>query len=243
MMDENLLHKLFDTNHSYDYDKIESPIEEILLNHIVKFLHEKTEIFVQYPISTISGNFRSDIALQNEDKLIIIECDGEEHHTKEKDEWYDEWRDTLILIQKNAQVIYRVKGTDIQNNLYRVFAIIYSLDEDLFNEEYSKRLEKIDVEGSWYKKHVYYDYQNDDGRIIPSRIEVKRKELEKDFDSFWYKYVLYSLLHSNKNIYDLIEEMSSKHYESKELMRKLNEKYPKLKLENEKQLLTLYNKS
>lgn len=242
-MDEKLLRKLFDTNHFFDYGKIESPIEEILLNHIVKFLHEETKVIVQYPISTISGNFRADIALQNNDKIIIIECDGKEHHTKEKDDWYDEWRDTLILIQNKAQVIYRVRGIDIQNNLYKVFAIIFSLDQDLFNQEYSRRLEKVDIEGRGYKKHVYYDYHGDEGQIIPSMVEVKRKELEKDFDSFWFKYVLYSLLHLDKNIYNLIEEMSSKQCESKVLMKKLNEKYPKLKLENEKQLLTLFNKS
>lgn len=240
-MDENLLRKFFDINNSYDHDKIESPIEEILLNHIVKFLHEKTEIILQYPIFTISGNFRADLALKKEDKLIIIECDGEEHHTEEKDVWYDEWRDTLILIQKKAQVLYRVKGTDIQNNLYKVFAIIYFFDGDLFNQEYSRRLEKLNIDSNWYKKYYYYDYEGEDGIKIPSRVEVKRKELEKDFDNFWFKHVLYSLLYPNKNVYDLIREISSKEYESRELLlQKINEKYPKLKLENEKQLLKLF---
>ncbi|MCB0516408.1 MAG: hypothetical protein R2798_03595 [Chitinophagales bacterium] len=240
MIDKNLLHKLFNTNHSYDYNKIGSPIEEILLNHIIKFIHEKTKVIVQYPISTISGNFRADIALLNKDKVVIIECDGEEHHTKEKDDWYDEWRDALILIQKKAHVIYRVKGIDILNNLYSVFSIIYSLDQDLFNQEYSRRLEKVDIKGYWYKKQVYYDFRCNDGRIIPSMIEVKRKELEKDFNRFWFKYILYSLLFPDKNIRNLIKEMSSKNYEFQVLIQKVNQKYPKLKMENEKQLLTMY---
>jgi len=241
-MNEELLHHLFNSNHSFEYDKIESPIEEILLNHIIKFLNGKTEIVVQYPISTISGNFRADIVLRKGERIVIIECDGEEHHTKDRDDWYDEWRDTLILIQRKADVIYRIKGIDIQNNLYKVFAIIYANDEDLFNKEYADRIPKIDVEGSWYKKQVYYDYYKENGQKIKSKIEVKRKELGKDFDSFWFKYVLYSLLYSDKNIYELIDEMSSKHYDSKNLLKMINEQYPKLKLDNEKQLLTLYKK-
>jgi len=221
MMNENLLRELFENNYSYDYYKVESPIEEILLNHLVKFLHKQCEVIVQYPISTISGNFRADIILRKGDKVVVVECDGEEHHTLDRDEWYDEWRDALILIQKKAQVIYRVKGTDIQNNIYK----------------------KFEIEGNWYKKQVNNDYYSASGRVIPSMVEVKRKELQKDFDSFWYKYILYSLLYPNKNIYDLIDEMSLKYYESKELIQKINNKHPKLNLKNEKQLLTLFNKS
>lgn len=243
MMNENLLRELFENNYSYDYYKVESPIEEILLNHLVKFLHKQCEVIVQYPISTISGNFRADIILRKGDKVVVVECDGEEHHTLDRDEWYDEWRDALILIQKKAQVIYRVKGTDIQNNIYKVFAIIYTYDEDLFNKEYADRIEKFEIEGNWYKKQVNNDYYSASGRVIPSMVEVKRKELQKDFDSFWYKYILYSLLYPNKNIYDLIDEMSLKYYESKELIQKINNKHPKLNLKNEKQLLTLFNKS
>ncbi len=242
MMDKKLLQQLFSASHSFDYDKIESPIEEILLNHIVKFLANETKIITQYPISTISGNFRADIALKNGKKVVVIECDGEKHHTKDRDDWYDEWRDTLILIQRKAQVIYRVKGTDILNNLYKVFAIIYAHDEDMFDKEYADRIEKVDINGSWYKKQVFYNYRNENGQVIPSMTEVKRKELEKDFDSFWYNYVLYSLLHSNKNIYELIDEMSLRHYESQDLIAMINERYPNLKLENEKQLLTLYKR-
>ena len=119
------LRQLFNCNHTYEYDKIESPIEEIFLNHIIKFLDQNTELSIQFPISTISGNFRADIALIKEGKIVVIECDGEEHHTQEKDIWYDEWRDTLILAQERANVIYRVRGIDIYSNLYKVFAIIY----------------------------------------------------------------------------------------------------------------------
>jgi len=239
-MNEDLINQLFNSNHSFNYDKIESPIERILLNHITKFLSKETKLIVQYPISTISGNFRTDIALIKGNKKVFIECDGEEYHTKEKDDWYDEWRDTLILIQKKAKTIYRIKGVDIQNNLYKAFYVIYSFDPDLFNIEYAERIEKFEIKENGYRKQIRYEYQNENIRI-PSMLEVKRKELIKDFDSFWYKYVMYSLLHRNKNIYELIDEMTQRNYESKKLIQLINEKYPTLNIENQKQLLTLYN--
>ena len=239
-MNENFLYELFDSNHSYDYDKLESPIEETFLNHVIKFLHKETKVIVQYPIPTISGNFRADIALEKDGKIVVIECDGEEYHTKEKDDWYDEWRDALILISGSIQVIYRVKGKDIRNNIYKVFAIIYAHDKNLFDENYADLIEKVEIERNGYIKSVYHDYYYDDNEIrTPLVIDIKRKELEIDFDIFWYKYVLYSILYSDKNIYQLIDEMSSKYIESKDLIRMINEKYPDLQLEAEKQLIAL----
>ena len=92
--------------------------------------------------------------------------------------------DALILIQKKAQVIYRVKGTDIQNNIYKVFAIIYSYDEDLFNKEYADRIEKFEIEGNWYKKQVNNDYYSASGRVIPSMVEVKEKNFKRILIAF-----------------------------------------------------------
>jgi len=238
-MNEEILNNLFNSKHSFDYDKVESPIEEILLNHIIKFLDKETELMIQYPISTISGNFRADIALKKNERIVIIECDGEEHHTKDRDNWYDEWRDTLILIQRKAHVIYRVKGVDIQNNIYKVFAIIFDFDKNLFDENYTNRVEKYEIDGNRYKKQIHYDYYKEDGDIIPSMTEIKRKELNEHFDRFWLDYVLYSLINPNKNIYELIDEMSDKHFDSKDLIKMLNEQNPELKLQDKNQLLNM----
>jgi len=228
-------------NHIFGYDKIESPIEEIFLNHLTKFLDDDVEVLIQFPLNSISGNFRADIALKKENKIVIIECNGEEHHTKEIDDWYDEWRDTLILVQDRAETIYRLKGIDINDNVYSLIYLIYNYDSDLFNQDYIKRLNQEKIDDSLYKKRIYYNYIKENGHKVQSTIEVKRKNKKSDFDRFWLKYVLYSLLYRDKNIYELIEIMKTKIYEFSELLRILNQKNPEIKITNENQLLTKAN--
>lgn len=231
--------KFFSTNHGYEYDKVESPIEEILLNHITKFLSPDTEIIVQHPIQTISGNFRADIALKKNNRIIVIECDGEEYHSEEKDLWYDEWRDTLILFQRRAETIYRVKGVDIYSNINSVIYMIYYFEPEFFNKEYSERLPKKEIFDNWKWKTIYYDFIKDDDTRIPSRIEVKRKNLKPDFDRFWLKYVLYSLIFPEKHVKELIDIMKEKHYETNQLKVMLNQKFPEFTIEDINLLLSV----
>ena len=235
----DILRELLNTNHSYSYEKVESPIEQILLNHIIKYLSDETEVIVQLPIKTISGNFRADIALRNNDRIIILECDGEEFHTKEINKKYDEWRDTLILFQKRAETIYRIKGTDIYNNINSIIYLIYKFEPEFFNTEYGETLPKKEINNIRTEKRINCTFINNDGREIPSSINVKRKNLKSDFDRFWLKYVLYSLTYPEKDIKKLIELMKSKHYETSKLISMLNQKFPEFKIEDIKQLLNI----
>jgi very-short-patch-repair endonuclease len=234
-----ILGKHFSKNHSYEYDKVESPIEQILLNHLMKYLSDETEVIVQLPIKTISGNFRADIALKNNDRIVILECDGEEFHTKEINKWYDEWRDTLILFQRRAETIYRIKGTDIHNNINSIIYLIYKYEPEFFNAKYGERLPEKEIDDEWGKKRINYTFTNDDGQEITSSINVKRKNLESDFDRFWLKYVLYSLINPEKDIKQLIELMTEKHYETNKLISMLNQKFPEFKIEDIKLLLSI----
>ncbi len=235
-------HKFFRSinNHSYEFDKVESPIERTFLNHLEKYLSFDTEIIVQYPIKTISGNFRADIALKRNHQIIVIECDGEEFHTKDEDEYYDEWRDTLIIFQKRVDTIYRIKGIDIYNNINSLIYLIYSYEKDFFNLEYAERLSKKEIDKTWTEKRINYIYTNDKGNEIPSSIKVKRKNLVSDFDTFWLKYVLYSLIYPKKNIKQLIPIMREKHYEQSVLVTMLNEKFPEFKIDDINLLLSTY---
>lgn len=234
-----ILGKIFNTKHDYEFDKVESPIEQIFLNHLTKYLSDETELIVQLPIKTISGNFRADIALKNNNRIIIIECDGEEFHTKEMDDWYDEWRDTLILFQKRAETIYRIKGTDIYNNINSLIYLIYNFEPEFFKAEYAERIPKKEIVDEWGKKRINYIFTNDEGQEFPSSVDVKRKNLKTDFDEFWLKYVLYSLTYPEKNIKQLIELMMDKHYETNALIIMLNQKFPKFKVEDIKLLLNI----
>tara|TARA_R110002020_G_scaffold125650_1_gene283000 strand:- start:209 stop:925 length:717 start_codon:yes stop_codon:yes gene_type:complete len=229
----------FNTNHTYDLEKVESPIEQIFLNHLMKFLDEETEVIIQLPIKTISGNFRADIALKKNNRIIIVECDGEEFHTKSKDNWYDEWRDTLILFQHRAETIYRIKGVDIYSNINSLIFLIYKFEPFLFNRDYAERLPKKEIIDEFGAKKINYIFVNDNGFEMPSTVEVVRKNIETDFDSFWMKYVLYSLIYPEKDIRQLIKLMCEKHYETNKLISMLNQKFPDFKIDYIKTLLNI----
>ena len=96
-----------------------------------------------------------------------------------------------------------------------------------------KDLRYLKFTGTAIKKRVFFEHINDEGKIIPAMVEVKRKQLYKDFDRFWFRYILYSLLYNDKNIYDLIDIMLTERLEMKDLKKMLKEKHPDLELEDE----------
>ncbi len=228
---------LFNRSHFYDYAKTESPIERFVIDHIIKFLSPDTQIEVQYPVKTISGNFRSDIALIKGDKIILLECDGKEHHTSEMDNWYDEWRDALILVQKKVSAVYRIKGRDIFNNIYHVFSIINYFDNDFFDFDTISRLPRIEIDGFMQTKSSVISSTDSSERMLEYRVEVCRKDAKEDFDKFWLKYVMYSLLYPEKNINELIEIFKKQQFMVIDLISMMNKKYPELNLQSEMQLL------
>lgn len=232
-MSEFFLHK----NHLYEYEKIGSPIESFLLDHIIKFLSPETKIQLQYPITTMSGNFRADIALIKDDKVVILECDGQEHHTKEKDDWYDEWRDALILVQRKAKAIYRIKGRDIYNNTYAILSMINKYDPDLFVQDQITRLPEIEIEESFLRKCCYTSFLGENGDEIDYTIVLRRRDTEKDFDSHWLKYIMYSMLFPGHNVNQLIEIFKSRMEDSSVLVKNLNHLHPELKLTSDRDLL------
>lgn len=235
----NFSEKGYNANHDYEYEKVESVIELRFLNHLEKYLSDQTEIIVQLPLDTISGIFKADITLKKDNRIIIIECDGEEFHTEEIDRWYDEWRDALILFNKKAETIYRIKGIDIYNNINSLIYLIYFFEQDLFNIGYSEKLPKKTITSINNKKMIDYIFINEKGKEIPNRIVVERKNLKTDFDRFWAKYVLYSLLYPRNKIKQLIEIMKAKHLELNDLISMLNERLPQSEINEIKERLRL----
>jgi len=213
--DHNFLDLVFNNTHSYEIEKIESPIEQILLNHLIKYLDNQTEVSIQIPFKTVSGIFRADIVLERLGRKIILECDGEEFHTKEINEWYDEWRDVLLLKHQEVETIYRIKGKDIYSNINEIIFIISKYDSDFFNPRIIMRIlnscKSTTIEDYSHRKRININYITEFDKEVNFTLEVKRKNLVDGYDSFWDKYVLYSLIFDNKNVKELIEIMKSKH--------------------------------
>lgn len=226
------------SNHDFDPKLAESPIEEIFLSHLPKFMNWGTKIVPQKWFETMSGKFRVDIALERNGSIVVIECDGEEHHTKEMDTWYDEWRDTLLLVQNKVKTIYRVRGRDIHYSIREILFIINQYDPFIFYKKNAARLPSHEIEESFGKKIIHYNYEGPTQEIASGTVEIVRKNVRSNFDLFWTKYVLYSLNHPEKNIMELIQIMKEGFYTPSDLMKMVNKKHPLMNITNQKQLLT-----
>jgi len=215
-------------NHRYDYSLIDTVIEERVVNHILKFLLPETILKLQYPMSTISGSFRGDIALINKGKVLVIECDGKENHTKTEDEIYDEWRDFLILVERKADVIYRVTGADIYYNMNQVLSIISFFNPEFFNQEQASRLRINSIKARGYIKVIELPFEDDECNKRIYNVEVKRKDVNVDYLSGWSKYVKYSLLFPGKKIKELVQLQEKTLYDSLQLDKMLIKRFPEL---------------
>lgn len=219
------------------FEKLESPIEERWINHVMKYLKKGTEVISQYPVSTISGNFRIDFVLKNGDYLIGIECDGQEHHSDPKDTFYDEWRDVLILMSSDVKTIYRIKGTDIYNNIADTIFYISQFEDKIFSRrvltlkdivlpellENDSLLE--DIRG---KMFFYYDKDGNSDKI-QRRMQIIRRRPE-EFTRFELRYIMYSYVYPSEKITKLIERHDNNLFNHGKVESEFLKKYPKFKI-------------
>jgi very-short-patch-repair endonuclease len=178
--------------------KLESPLEEIFIENLEKYLSPKTTIIPQYEVQTLVGKYRIDFVLISENKKIGIECDGKEFH----DEWRDEWRDGLILQTGEVDIIYRFRGKDIYTSLNNCIYVIYYFDKELFNDRYryifpnliSPEFENDFV--NYYSKHqsirmtyrVWHDSED-----LTKNIQVIIERRDKDKFGHWKVLVKYAI--------------------------------------------------
>ena len=116
-----------------DRVKLKSPLEELFIETLEKYLASEVEILPQYEVNTLAGKFRLDFLLTVNSKKVAFECDGAEFH----DKWHDEWRDSLILGTGNIDAIYRFRGKDIHTFLQDCIYLIYHFDKEFFYDRYS----------------------------------------------------------------------------------------------------------
>lgn len=87
----------------------ESPLEELFALNAIKYLDDSVDFQKQVSVETICGQFRIDFVIDTGLKKVAIECDGKESHNKSR----DEWRDAMILGAGAVDVIYRLRGGDL----------------------------------------------------------------------------------------------------------------------------------
>jgi very-short-patch-repair endonuclease len=217
------------------YELLESPIEKIVFERLFKYKNENVDLIPQKTINTISGNFRPDIILKLGDNEIAIECDGKEFH---KNEYYDEWRDAMILNTSNIQSIFRLRGTDIYTDLQDIIFFIAQKEPDFFNKDLIDRLkpsirpEFIDRNENFdcvVKKRVVYDDFGKNGEPVKRMFEVNWLNIGKSFDRFCYREILIAYLNPGKSIEELIALKKEKEISTEKLYEMFFEKYPEYK--------------
>ena len=86
----------------------ESPLEDYFARHITKYFAPNVKFEKQVWVETVCGNYRIDFVATYNSRTIAFECDGSQHS-----EWYDLWRDAMILSSGDIDEIYRLPGRTI----------------------------------------------------------------------------------------------------------------------------------
>jgi hypothetical protein len=83
------------------------------------------------------------------------------------------------------------------------------------------------VSNDSYRKKIYVEYISEYEKEVQFTLEVKRKNLNQDYDKFWDKYLLYSLIYNDKGIKELIDIMKENRFQTETLIKMYNKKYSK----------------
>jgi hypothetical protein len=214
---------------------LESPIELIVFDSLYKFKDDGVELIPQRTVKTISGNFRPDIVLKRGQNEISIECDGKEFH---QDDYYDEWRDSLILVSSNIQSIFRLRGKDIIAELNNIIFFIATKEPTFFNIDMINRL-KPSIRPEFInrdkrhdivvKKRIFYKDHLFDNEIVERMVEITWRNLSKSFDRFCIREILISYLNPGKTIEELKSPIKDKLMSTEDLFTMFYEKYPEYK--------------
>lgn len=219
------------------YELLESPIEEIVFERLHKYKNDNAVLIPQKTIKTISGNFRPDIILKINDKQIVIECDGKEFH---KDKYYDEWRDSMILVSSEVQSIFRLRGKDIYTDLDDIIFYIAQKERDFFNQDLINRLKpsirpefiNLDRISDYYvEKRIEYDDKDQYGQPIKRMVEITWRNISKSFDRLCVREILIAYLNPGLSIQKLISLRKEKEISTDKLFDLFYEKYPEYKQE------------
>ena len=217
------------------HELLESPIEEIVFERLFKYKNENTDLIPQRTIKTISGKFRPDIILKLNEKEIVIECDGEEYH---QNEYYDEWRDSMILVSSNIQSIFRLRGKYIYTDLQDIIYFIAQKEPDFFNQDLIHRLkpsirpefiERNENFDCVVKKRIVYDDFGRNREPVKRMVEITWRNITKSFDRFCFREILIAYLNPGKSIEELIDLKKEKEISTEKLFVMFLEKYPEYK--------------
>jgi hypothetical protein len=171
----------------------DSPIEDMFVRHYERYAVSSAELVPQKEIKTICGNFILDFRIQDETGYRVgIECDGKEFHEESR----DEWRDAMILGGDHVDVIYRLRGSDINFYIEDVLYLLSVLEPQLFKERATVDLDVLaspevkQLQKNRGRDHYFFEYRNGDDKGL-FRLEARRRKVPDGERRFWqaaYRY-------------------------------------------------------
>jgi len=118
----------------------DSPAEECFGERLIKSMDPATHFQTQVWVETVAGRFRLDMLLiDRHGRRIAIEVDGKAFH----DPIRDDWRTVFIMGDKQADVVYRVRASDLTANLIGVLAGLGSVEPTCFRQAELYRWQEI----------------------------------------------------------------------------------------------------
>lgn len=173
----------------------DSPIEDIFAFHYVKHASQSVALMSQHRVETLCGAFILDFVMKDQNGYTVgVECDGKEFHNESR----DEWRDAMILGENHVDVIYRVRGRDINFYIEDVLYLLSELEPSVFSERANANLKVFaSPEVKMYAKNHdqdHYQFKYSNGSDIGSfKLELRRRIIPGGRRRFWqaaYKYAV-----------------------------------------------------
>lgn len=157
--------------------KLASPVEELFITSLEKYLAPGVAIYPQYSVSTPHGAFRLDFVLTLNHERIAVEC----AEAEVQDEWKDEWRDAVMLGTGRLKCVYRFRGKDIYSFIDDCIFMLYYYERKLFSSRYaqiyrgliSEEMREYEARGinrDGERNQLYYPVQDEDGEITDAKM-------------------------------------------------------------------------
>jgi hypothetical protein len=173
----------------------DSPIEDIFARNYVKYSSETVEFIPQYQVNTLCGLFILDfVVIDKNGYKVGIECDGKDFHDTSR----DEWRDAMILGEEKIDVIYRLRGGDINYYIEDILYLLVNLEPCLFTPRAMKNLEVLAssevkvIKKDHLHENFHFKYLNEDD-LGYFHIENRRRIVPINQRRFWqsaYRYAV-----------------------------------------------------
>lgn len=118
----------------------ETPLEDELAWHLVKYLHRSVRLRSQVRVPTPCGVFWVDFVIEHRGRRIALECGALDEDVDERQERF---RDALIMGSAVFQTLYRFRGKDLFYHMEDVLFLLSRLHPELFTERGRINLERL----------------------------------------------------------------------------------------------------